>query len=220
MEKCSRRPVAAVAVLLALVLPMATGAQVAGDALQAGIDQVAREVIKRSFKAQGQAKLEWLEQDLAQAACSAATPPPPDVVKKIEAEQFASIMWPADGKYLGDWKEGERLAQSGRGMTWTDKADDPNGGGCYNCHQIGKEEISFGTIGPSLFNYGKLRGVADPSGPASEPIVKYTWAKIYNAKAYNACSTMPRMGHARVLTEKQIKDVMALLLDPKSPVNQ
>ena len=65
---------------------------------------------------------------------------------------------------LGDWREGEKLAQNGRGMTWTDKSAAPaaNGGNCYNCHQISKAEISFGTIGPSLYNYGKTRGVTDP----------------------------------------------------------
>ena len=31
---------------------------------------------------------------------------------------------------------------------------------------------------------------------------------------------MPRVGHMGILTEAQIRDVMALLLDPKSPVNQ
>jgi L-cysteine S-thiosulfotransferase len=184
------------------------------------IEKATAAVIKNSFRAEGQAKLEWLEQDPAQKACSGLAPPPADVVRKIEAEQLASVKWPAGGSYLGDWKEGEKIAQSGRGMTWTDKATDVNGGGCYNCHQISKEEISFGTIGPSLLNYGKLRGVADPSATVSETIIKYTWAKIYNAKSYNACSTMPRIGHAGVLTEKQIQDVMALLLDPKSPVNQ
>jgi hypothetical protein len=40
-----------------------------------------------------------------------------------------------------------------------------NGGNCYNCHQISKEEISFGTIGPSLYNYGKLRGVTTRTAP-------------------------------------------------------
>ena len=48
----------------------------------------------------------------------------------------------------------------------------------------------------------------------------YTWGKLWNSKAYNACSGMPRFGHAQILTDQQIKDVMALLLDPKSPVNQ
>ena len=31
---------------------------------------------------------------------------------------------------------------------------------------------------------------------------------------------MPRFGHAGLLDEDQIRDLMALLLDPKSPVNQ
>ena len=44
--------------------------------------------------------------------------------------------------------------------------------------------------------------------------------KLWNAKAYNACSDMPRFGHAGILNEQQIRDVMALLLDPQSPVNK
>jgi sulfur-oxidizing protein SoxX len=31
---------------------------------------------------------------------------------------------------------------------------------------------------------------------------------------------MPRFGHSGILNEAQLRDVMALLLDPKSPVNQ
>jgi L-cysteine S-thiosulfotransferase len=107
-------------------------------------------------------------------------------------------------------------------MTWTDASAAPgsSGGNCYNCHQIGKAEISFGTIGPSLYNYGKLRGVTDPASPASKAIVDYTWGKLYNAKAYTACSGMPRFGHFGLLDETQLKNLMALLLDPQSPVNQ
>jgi sulfur-oxidizing protein SoxX len=130
------------------------------------------------------------------------------------------VKWPASGQYLGDWKEGEKIAQNGRGGTWTDAAGSVNGGGCYNCHQIGKAELSFGTIGPSLYQYGKLRGVTDPVDPKSAAIVQYTWAKLWNSKAYEACSNMPRFGHAGVLDETQIRHLMALLLDPKSPVNQ
>jgi hypothetical protein len=59
----------------------------------------------------------------------------------------------------------EAIAQNGRGLTWTDPRRQANGGNCYNCHQITKEEISFGTIGPSLYNYGKIRGVSDPAAP-------------------------------------------------------
>jgi sulfur-oxidizing protein SoxX len=50
--------------------------------------------------------------------------------------------------------------------------------------------------------------------------VDYTWGKLWNAKAYNACSGMPRFGHAGILSETQLRDVMALLLDPASPVNK
>jgi sulfur-oxidizing protein SoxX len=31
---------------------------------------------------------------------------------------------------------------------------------------------------------------------------------------------MPRFGHSAILTEKQITDVVALLVDPDSPVNK
>ena len=186
------------------------------------LDQQAEAMMRASFREQGIAKLDRLDQDDAQKACSQSKAPRPAVAKKIEAAQMATVKWPTDGNFIGDWKEGEKLAQNGRGMTWTDASAAPskNGAMCYNCHQIDKKEISFGTIGPSLWNYGKLRGVADPADPASAAIVKYTWGKLWNSKAYSACSNMPRFGHAELLTEQQIRDVMALLLDPKSPVNQ
>jgi sulfur-oxidizing protein SoxX len=183
-------------------------------------DKVALDMIKGSFRPQGQAGLDRLHQDEAQRLCSGPTAPAPADLKRIETAELATVKPPPSGRYIGDWREGEKLAQNGRGMTWTDPAGTPAGGNCYNCHQMSKAEISFGTIGPSLYNYGKLRGVQDPADPASAPIVQYTWGKIWNAKAYSACSEMPRFGHARVLSEQQIQDLMALLLDPKSPVNQ
>ena len=183
-------------------------------------DRLALAMIKNSFREQGQAKLDRLAQDPTQLACSGPTPPPAEVARKLEAEALASIRPPSTGRYLGDWREGEKLAQNGRGMTWSDPAGAPNGGNCYNCHQMSKAEISFGTLGPSLYNYGKLRGVKDPADPVSAPIVQYTWGKLFNAKAYNACSGMPRFGHAKVLDEKQMQNIMALLLDPMSVVNQ
>lgn len=188
----------------------------------AELDAQAAAMIKAGFREQGIAKLDRIQQDLGQSACSAEKPPADDVAKRIEAEALATVRPPSDGRYLGDWREGEKLAQNGRGMTWTDSSVDPatNGAQCYNCHQIDKKEISFGTIGPSLWNYGKIRGVKDPADPVSKPIVDYTWGKLWNSKAYSACSNMPRFGHAKLLNEQQIRHVMALLLDPKSPVNQ
>lgn len=204
---------------LAAALVMVGCANLPSGPSEADIDAAALAMVKTSFREQGIAKLDRIEQDEAQKACSSEASPPAAVTAKIEAAQLATVKWPSDGKYLGDWKEGEKLAQNGRGMTWTDPAGAPSGGNCYNCHQVTKAEISFGTIGPSLYQYGKLRGVADPASKDSEAIVKYTWGKLWNAKAYNACSGMPRFGHAGVLTEGQIRDLMALLLDPKSPVN-
>jgi L-cysteine S-thiosulfotransferase len=207
----------------ATALVLVTSAVVIGCATSpspAEADKAAQEMIVRSFKPQGSAGLDRLTQDLAQQACSGADAPSEAVAKQIEAAAQATIQWPKDGKYLGDWREGEKLAQNGRGMTWTDAAGSPSGGNCYNCHQMAPAEIAYGTIGPSLYQYGKLRGVADPASPVSLPVVQYTWGKIWNSKATNACSNMPRFGHFGVLKEGQIRDLMALLLDPKSPVNQ
>ncbi|SFC40467.1 monoheme cytochrome SoxX (sulfur oxidation) [Polaromonas sp. OV174] len=186
------------------------------------VDAATQQVLKSSFREQGIAKLDRLTLDASNQACSDAAGAPLEekLAKSIEAANLKTVKLPSDGKFLGSWSEGEKIAQDGRGMTWSDKPGAANGGSCYNCHQISKAELSFGSIGPSLYNYGKLRGVSDPAAEASKPIVEYTWGKLWNAKAYNACSGMPRFGHAAILTEQQIRDVMALLLDPKSPVNQ
>lgn len=190
----------------------------------ADLDKLTAETLQRSFRDQGIAKVDRLVQDEANRACSEADasgkPLADETAKRIEAASLQTIRWPSDGKFLGKWQEGEKIAQNGRGMTWTDATAAPGGGNCYNCHQISKEEVSFGTLGPSLYQYGKLRGVTDPANPATKPIVEYTWGKLWNARAYSACSNMPRVGHAGILNEQQIRHVMALLLDPQSPVNR
>ena len=187
-------------------------------------DAATQQMMKSSFRDQGIATVDRLQQDEADAACSKAQGAPLPEAQRvaIEAANMKTVRMPSDGQFLGDWKLGEQLAQNGRGMTWTDAstATSSNGGNCYNCHQISKAEISYGTIGPSLYHYGKLRGVTDPADPKSAAIVQYTWGKLWNAKAYNACSGMPRFGHSGALSEAQIRDLMALLLDPNSPVNQ
>jgi sulfur-oxidizing protein SoxX len=171
-------------------------------------------VIKSSFRDRGIAKVNRLNQTELQAVCSeTGNNPPKDVRARLEKAALATVKYPTDGKWLGDFKLGERIAQTGRGLQWNDKAETPAGGNCYACHQLSKAEISYGNIGPSLNNYGKLRG-------NSEQTLRYTWAKIWNTHSFNACSSMPRFGDAGILTEAQIKDVMALLLDPNSPVNK
>ncbi len=205
--------------LAALVLAACSSSPSSAD-----YDKIAEQVTKSSFQAKGQVGLDRLQQDDANRLCSAADvagqPLDEKTAQAIEAANLKTIQWPTDGKFLGDWKNGEKLAQSGRGLTWSDKAGSDNGGNCYNCHQITKEEISFGTIGPSLYHYAKLRGVTDPNSPAAKAVVEYTWGKLWNARAYSACSQMPRVGHNAILDEAGIKDVMALLLDPASPANK
>lgn len=172
-------------------------------------------VLKASFKEAGQAKLDRLDQDEAQRICSqfGEKAPPKEVAARLEKEQLALIKYPADGKYLGDWRQGERIAQSGLGMQFNEDSAVPSGANCYACHQLSKAELSFGTIGPPLYNFGKLRGF-------TPEMQKYAYGKVYNSHAFAACSNMPRFGHKGILTEKQIKDVVALLIDPESPVNQ
>ncbi|MFN5177712.1 sulfur oxidation c-type cytochrome SoxX [Limnohabitans sp.] len=191
----------------------------------AELNTLTDQIVKASFRDEGIAKVDRvLAVDETNRLCSeadvAGKPLDEKTAKRIEEANLKAVKWPADGKFLGDWKQGESIAQSGRGLTWTDSATSANGGNCYNCHQISKEEISFGTLGPRLYNYGKIRGVTDPNSAASRPIVEYTWGKIWNSKAYNACSNMPRAGHMGILNESQVRHLVALLLDPHSPVNK
>jgi len=181
----------------------------------AEVSAKAASMLKSAFKEQGQAKLDRLDQDDTQRACSlpAGKTVPKDVAARIEQENLASIRWPADGKYAGDWKNGEKIAQEGRGMQYSDDPKIAAGANCYACHQLAPQELSFGTIGPSLYQFGKRRGY-------SEETRKYAYGKIFNAEAYSACTNMPRFGHKGILTEAQIKDVVALLVDPESPVNK
>ena len=175
-------------------------------------DSTVEEVLKRDFHPRGQATMGRIAQDGVQRVCSESRDrPPPELAKALAADQMKTIVYPG-GSLIGDWKRGERLAQSGQGMTWSDKPGNA-GGSCYNCHQLSPQESSFGTIGPSLRGFGKARGTGID-------IQRYVYGKIYNAKAYNLCSQMPRLGYSGTLTEQQIKDLVALLLDPASPVNQ
>jgi L-cysteine S-thiosulfotransferase len=164
------------------------------------------------------APAEWqsrLAPDSTLKECSAHdNAPPKPVFDAIAAREKASIEYPPDGKFLGDWKKGEALAQSGYGMRFTDyPAARANGGNCYACHQITKRELSYGTIGPRLLEYGKLREF-------KEAEAKTAYEKIYNAQAAFPCSLMPRLGANKILSIEQIKDIVALLMSPESPVNE
>ena len=204
--------------LVALVAATAVGVVLHGCANAPVADEVADRaaaMMKSSFKAHGQATLERLDQDETQRLCSeyAGRPLPPDVAEKIRQANLAAIRYPADGRFVGDWKSGEKIAQSGQGFQYSDDPKKAAGANCYACHQLSPKELSYGTIGPSLYRFGKIHGYSDETR-------RYAWQKIYNAEAFSACTNMPRFGAHRILTEQQIKDVVALLTDPASPVNQ
>jgi L-cysteine S-thiosulfotransferase len=153
-------------------------------------------------------------QDETQKICSATANSPSDAqARTILIRELATVKFPADGKVIGDWKKGQLVAQRGSGGQFSDQPDTYRGGNCYACHQLSKQELSYGTLGPSLQEYGKLKDFKPDEA-------KVAFAKIYNAQSVLACSTMPRFGHTGFLTEEQIRDAVAYLFDPESPVNK
>ena len=172
-----------------------------------------QKVLQRDFQPRGQATMDRVVQDGVQRICTETRDQPPsDLARRLEEDQMKTIAFP-EGSLIGDWKRGEQIAQGGRGLQWTDAAGSATGGSCYNCHQLSPQETSHGTLGPSLLGFGAKRG----NGAEMQ---RYVYGKIYNAKAYNLCSNMPRLGLTGTLTPEQIKDLVGLLLDPESPVNQ
>lgn len=160
---------------------------------------------------------EWqarMKLDETQRVCSETDNTPSQAqFDAIIAREKANVVYPADGDVMGDWKAGMTVAQRGTGGQFTDKPGTYQGGNCFACHQLTKEEMSYGTLGPSLLNYGKDRKF-DPAE------ARTAFAKIYNPHVAYPCSQMPRFGHNKFLTEQQIKDAVALLFSPDSPVNK
>ncbi|MEE4202684.1 MAG: sulfur oxidation c-type cytochrome SoxX [Halieaceae bacterium] len=140
-----------------------------------------------------------------------------ETTQRVIALSRESTVKPEGGIKLGDWKAGEEVARSGYGFRVGHRVDDHSkrdpGGNCYACHQMAPDEPTYGTLGPSLKNFGKVRG-------NTEATRNYLYDVIYSPHSYFPCTHMPRFGANGVLTEKQIADVMAYLLDPESPVNQ
>ncbi len=171
-------------------------------------------MVKAAFPTANEVFAPRLTPDETMRQCSASrNNPPKAVAAAIQAREKAAIEYPADGNLMGDWKKGEALAQNGYGLRFTDYPPRrANGGNCYACHQLTKKEVSYGTLGPSLSEYGKQRDYKDEA-------VKAAYEKIYNSHAALPCSNMPRFGANKILTVDQIKDAVALLMSRDSPVN-
>ena len=102
--------------------------------------------VKSTF---GKAPLEWQERivpDETLKTCNAFhNNVPAKEAEAITKRELARVVYPADGKFLGNWKEGQKVANNGRGGQFSDPPDTVAGGNCYACHQLEKTEVSFGT---------------------------------------------------------------------------
>ncbi len=152
--------------------------------------------------------------DETQSICAARGGVPNAMeAEAIMAREARTIALPVDGAFLGDWRRGEAIARGALGNRYAVPIGPGLGEGCYACHRIDRAESKAGTLGPSISRYGLLRDF-----DADE--VRAAYAKIFNPQATKACSTMPRFGAERILSEQDIKDVLGYLFDPASPVNK
>jgi len=201
------------------VLTAAMASQALAEAPGGKYAKEAEQMFRASFRADNPKYwMTRLEQDETMKTCGEYRDNPPRKIgEKLEKLNKASIRYPVDGKLIGDWKEGEKLAAVGTGghigFIQPDPAGRVRGGNCYACHELAKKEVAYGTIGPSLNHFGKIRGNSDE-------IIKYAYDKIYNSNAFTACTNMPRFGLHSWLTPEQITHIVAFLMDPESPVNK
>jgi sulfur-oxidizing protein SoxX len=211
MTAFSKLAALTVTIGLAAALPVAAAAQTATKPADPAVVEA---YLKATF---GKAPPEWqariVPDETLQVCNKYHNDVPSAEADKIMARELAKVVYPADGKFLGDWKSGAKIANNGRGGQFSDKPDTVSGGNCYACHQMEQKELSYGTLGPSLTHYGKERKY-DPEE------IKRAYTKIYDSQALYACSNMPRFGTNKVLSEQQIKDLVAFLFDPDSPVNK
>jgi sulfur-oxidizing protein SoxX len=180
------------------------------------------QAVKRSFLVNDEQEWKRFSDPTLKTCNVSHDKPDMEQAKSILAREKASIVLPEHGRYMGDWKQGKKWvegAHGGRiGYPGFVDADNPaklNGANCYACHAVDPNFPQNGNMGPSLTGFGKMRG-------QGEPMQKYTYEYIFNAKSFNPCSLMPRFGNGEghLLTPEQIADIVAFLLDPESPVNQ
>ena len=198
---------------IAAVLALVTGPAFAADKVTVSAAEV-EAVVGEMFKSAPEDWKSRVTQDETQKLCTETRNNPKAADgEKIVARELATIVYPDDGNVMGDWKKGEKVAQTGTGGQFSDGPDTVKGGNCYACHQMAKAELSYGTLGPSLQGYGKLKNFDAAANKAA-------YAKIYNAQSVLACSNMPRFGYHKFLSIEQMKDVTAYLMSPESPVNK
>jgi L-cysteine S-thiosulfotransferase len=181
-------------------------------------------VIAASWSAPSAHTRLWAQQDLTQRECTLYGNRPPDrEAVAIMEREWRAIVYPADGVIFGDWQRGAELARNSgtAGPGAGQGARMAIGGLCAACHELEHGNVSNPRVatpsmpdkaGPALTGYGRNR-----SNAASE--AKLLYEQIYSSNAVIACSIMPRFGSHNVLSPEQIRDIVAYLLSPESPVN-
>ena len=94
-------------------------------------------------------------------------------------------------------------------MTWTDASAAPKDNGGKLLQLPPDRARRRSRSAPSARVCGTTASCAasnDAADPASLPVVQYTWGKLWNSKAYVACSNMPRFGHMGLLDENQLRN--------------
>jgi sulfur-oxidizing protein SoxX len=158
MENISKVAALILAVGAVTTLPFAAPAQ---DATKPADPAVVETYLKATF---GKAPPEWqtrIEPDETLKLCNQYRNSVPSAeAEKIVARELAKVVYPLGGKLIGDWREGAKIANNGRGGQFSDEPGTVAGGNCYACHQMEKKELSYGTLGPSLTAYGRDRNYA------------------------------------------------------------
>jgi len=100
------------AVIAVATLAGCAGSNGASTPSTAELDAMAQKMVQQSFHDKGIVKVkEALAADETLRDCDAAAVAGHTIdaatEKKLEAANFKTIQWPANGKYLGDWKSGE-----------------------------------------------------------------------------------------------------------------
>src|SRR5688572_13461084 len=81
----------------------------------ADADKVAAEMVKTGFRSEGIANIERVTAiDATLKACNEADvsgkPLDTAVAKRLEEANLKTVKWPSDGKFTGDWRQGEQIA--------------------------------------------------------------------------------------------------------------
>lgn len=130
--------IAALALAAGIVtaLPFAASAQTAPKAVDPAIVDA---YVKATF---GKAPQEWQDRivpDETLKACNAYHNNVPSAeADKIVQRELAKVVYPADGKFLGDWKEGRKVANNGRGGQFSDPPEYGRGRQLLRLPSVGK----------------------------------------------------------------------------------